>query len=101
MWRRSLAVTRVSSTAMRSQPASVAAARGLRSERLPIGVATIYRPGERRGFMRKTLLAEQRTPRQARAALRLAAALLLGLAASACALVPAPRAEAPPVPTAA
>jgi ABC-type branched-subunit amino acid transport system substrate-binding protein len=51
--------------------------------------------------MRETLLAEQRTLRQARGPLRLAAGFLLGLAAAGCALVPAPRAEAPPVATAA
>jgi hypothetical protein len=39
--RSSFAVTRLSSTAIASAAASVAAARGLRSERLPIGVATI------------------------------------------------------------
>src|SRR4051812_27936115 len=79
---------------MTSARASVSAARGLRSERLPIGVATIYRPGERRVFMREPVMAEQASHRQA--PLRWALALLAALGLAGCALVPAPAVEAPP-----
>src|SRR5687767_11190752 len=48
-WANSLAVTLLSSARMRSAPRNVSAARGLRSDRLPIGVATMYRPGGRDG----------------------------------------------------
>src|SRR4051812_7472927 len=96
MWRSSFAVTRVSSTAMTSAPASVAAARGLRSERLPIGVATIYRPGERLGFMQGIVMAEQPSRRQARRPKAVVLAALAALGLAGCALVPAPAVEPPP-----
>ena len=41
-WFKSFTVTRVSSAAMKSTAASVSAARGEKSERLPIGVPTTY-----------------------------------------------------------
>ena len=42
-WLSSFMVTRVSSAAIKSAPARVSAARGLKSPRFPMGVATRYK----------------------------------------------------------
>ena len=42
-WFSSFSVTRVSSAAMKSAAANASAARGVKSPRLPMGVATMYK----------------------------------------------------------
>src|SRR6478672_3821101 len=98
-WASSFAVTLLSSTAITSAWRSVSAPRGLISERLPIGVATIYRPGGVFGFMRSRVMAEQSgRPQARRSILGLGLAGLAALALAGCAVVPRPNQPPPPSP---
>src|SRR3954469_14932136 len=95
----SFAVTRLSSTAITSAWRKVSAPRGLISERLPIGVATIYRPGGIFGFMRSQVMAEQSgRPQARRSILGLGLAGLAALALAGCEVVPRPNQAPPPPP---
>src|SRR3954469_4841686 len=95
----SFAVTRLSSTAITSAWRKVSAPRGLISERLPIGVATIYRPGGIFGFMRSRVMAEQSgRPQARRSILGLGLAGLAALALAGCEVVPRPNQAPPPPP---